>query len=86
MVHNLFGANMTRAAAEGLRKISPGKRMLLYSRASCIGAHRYGGIWTDDNTSWWGHLKQEIQMLPGLNMCGFLYTSIPCRAKAACCR
>ena len=74
MVHNLFGANMTRAAAEGLRKISPGKRMLLYSRASCIGAHRYGGIWTGDNTSWWGHLKQEIQMLPGLNMCGFLYT------------
>lgn len=74
MVHNLFGANMTRAAAEGLSKISPGKRMLLYSRASCIGAHRYGGIWTGDNTSWWGHLKQEIQMLPGLNMCGFLYT------------
>jgi alpha-glucosidase len=74
MVHNLFGAHMTRAAAEGLRKISPDKRMLLYSRASCIGAHRYGGIWTGDNTSWWGHLKQEIQMIPGLNMCGFLYT------------
>jgi alpha-glucosidase len=73
-VHNLYGAHMTRAAGEGLRKLSPGKRMLLYSRASCIGAHRYGGIWTGDNTSWWAHLKQEIQMMSALNMCGFLYS------------
>jgi alpha-glucosidase len=73
-VHNLFGANMTRAAGEGLAEISPDRRMLLYSRASCIGAHRYGGIWTGDNRSWWGHLKQEVQMMCGLNMCGFLYT------------
>ncbi|HAH61839.1 MAG TPA: alpha-glucosidase, partial [Treponema sp.] len=72
-VHNIYGAHMTRAAGEGLRKLSPDKRMLLYSRASCIGAHRYGGIWTGDNTSWWGHLKQEVQMMSALNMCGFLY-------------
>jgi alpha-glucosidase len=73
-VHNMYGAHMTRAAGEGLQKLSPDKRMLLYSRASCIGAHRYGGIWTGDNTSWWIHLKQEIQMMNGLNMCGFLYS------------
>ena len=73
-VHNIYGAHMTRAAGEGLQKISPHRRMLLYSRASCIGAHRYGGIWTGDNTSWWIHLKQEIQMMSGLNMCGFLYS------------
>jgi alpha-glucosidase len=73
-VHNIFGSMMTRAAAEGLRKISPDKRMLLYVRASCIGAHRYGGIWTGDNSSWWGHLLQEIKMIPSLNMCGFLYS------------
>lgn len=73
-VHNLYGAHMTRASGEGLQKLSPDRRMLLYSRASCIGAHRYGGIWTGDNTSWWGHLKQEVQMIPALNMCGFLYS------------
>jgi Alpha-glucosidases, family 31 of glycosyl hydrolases len=73
-VHNLYGAHMTRAAGDGLRKLSPDKRVLLYSRASCIGAHRYGGIWTGDNNSWWSHLKQEIQMMSGLNMCGFLYS------------
>lgn len=48
--------------------------MLIYSRASAIGAHRYGGIWTGDNASTWSHLLQEIKMLPGVNMCGFLYS------------
>lgn len=73
-VHNIFGAHMTRAASEGLKELSPDKRMLIYSRASYIGAHRYGGIWTGDNSSWWCQLKQEVQMMCALNMCGFLYT------------
>ena len=55
-VHNLFGYNMTRAAGEGLREISPDKRCLLFSRSSYIGMHRYGGIWTGDNKSWWSHI------------------------------
>ncbi len=33
--------------------------------------HRYGGIWTGDNSSWWSHLEQNIKILPSLNMCGF---------------
>ncbi len=73
-VHNIYGANMTRSASEALREISPDKRMLLFSRASYIGAHRYGGIWTGDNQSSWTHLLQEIKMMPSLNMAGFLYT------------
>ncbi len=73
-VHNLYGSFMTRAAALALRKISPDRRTLLYSRASCIGAHRYGGIWTGDNAATWEHLRQEVKMLPSLNMTGFLYS------------
>lgn len=72
-VHNLYGYNMTRAASEGLASIAPGKRFLLFSRSSCIGMHRYGGIWTGDNHSWWSHLLLNLKMLPSLNMCGFLY-------------
>ena len=72
-VHNMYGALMTKAAAEGMKQIAPGKEILLYSRASTIGAHRYGGIWTGDVNSWWSHLEQQIKMLPSLNMCGFLY-------------
>lgn len=73
-VHNLFGYYMTRSAAEAFEELEPGKRILLFSRASYIGMHRYGGIWMGDNKSWWSHLKMNLQMLPSLNMCGFLYT------------
>lgn len=72
-LHNLYGFNMTRAAGEALQKISPEKRCLLFSRSSYIGMHRYGGIWTGDNKSWWTHLLLNLKMLPSLNMCGFLY-------------
>ena len=74
MIHNLYGYNMTRAAYEGLEKIAPKKRFLLFSRSSYIGMHRYGGIWTGDNSSWWSHLLLNIKMMPSLNMCGFLYS------------
>ncbi|MBR5968305.1 MAG: alpha-glucosidase [Lachnospiraceae bacterium] len=73
-VHNLYGYMMTRGAFEGLEQQLGGKRPLLFSRSSYIGAHRYGGIWTGDNNSWWSHLLLNLQQLPGLNMCGFLYS------------
>ena len=74
LVHNLYGAGMTRATAECFRRFSPDKRLLLFSRSSFIGAHRNGGIWQGDNFSWWSHLKMALQMLPSLNLCGFLFT------------
>ena len=73
-VHNLYGYYMTRAAGEAFEELKPEKRMLMFSRASYIGMHRYGGIWTGDNMSWWSHLLLNIRMMPALNMCGFLFT------------
>ena len=73
-VHNLYGYNMTRAAGEAFKQLEPDKRLLLFSRASYIGMHRYGGIWQGDNKSWWSHILLNLRMLPSLNMCGFLYT------------
>ena len=73
-VHNLYGYNMTKAAGEAFEKLSPKKRILMFSRSSYIGAHRYGGIWQGDNKSWWSHLLMNLQMMPALNMAGFLYT------------
>lgn len=74
LVHNLYGYNMTRAAGEAFEKMSPDKRILMFSRASYIGMHRYGGIWTGDNQSWWSHILLNLKMMPSLNMCGFLYS------------
>ena len=72
-VHNLFGYYMTRAAAEAFHTLSPDQQILLFSRSSYIGMHRYAGIWTGDNQSWWSHLLLNIKMMPSLNLCGFLY-------------
>lgn len=72
-VHNLFGYNMTRAAAEYFEERDPDKRFLVFSRSSYIGMHRYGGLWTGDNAAWWSHLLLNLKMLPSLDMCGFLY-------------
>ncbi|PRR77810.1 Alpha-xylosidase [Clostridium liquoris] len=73
-VHNLYGYNMTRAAAEAFEKIAPNKRFLIFSRSSAIGMHRYGGIWTGDNKAWWSSLELNIKMMPNLNICGFIYS------------
>ena len=73
-VHNLYGYNMTRAAGEAFEELEPDRRILMFSRSSYIGMHRYGGIWQGDNLSWWSHLLLNIKMMPSLNMCGFLYT------------
>ncbi len=73
-VHNLYGYHMTRAAGEAFDTLAPDKRILMFSRSSYIGMHRYGGIWTGDNQSWWSHLLLNIKMMPSLNMCGFLYS------------
>lgn len=73
-VHNLYGAMMTKSAAEGFRSYNPDRRYLLFSRSSFIGAHRDGGVWQGDNSSWWSHLLLNLKMMPSLNMCGFLYT------------
>ncbi len=73
-VHNLYGFYMTKAAAEAFEEIVPDQRILLFSRSSYIGMHRYGGIWTGDNESWWSHLLLSIHQMPSLNLCGILYT------------
>lgn len=73
-VHNLFGYHMTRAAGEAFDRLRPEERILMFSRSSYIGMHRYGGIWQGDNLSWWSHILLNLRMLPSLNMCGVLYT------------
>ena len=72
-VHNLYGYKMTESAYQALCELR-NEPSLLFSRASYIGAHRCGGVWTGDNHAWWSHILQSLQQMPGLNMCGFLYS------------
>ena len=64
---------MTRAAGEYFAKEFGEEKILMFSRASYIGAHRSSGIWFGDNHSWWSHILLNLKMLPSANMCGFLY-------------
>lgn len=73
-VHNLYGYNMTRSAVEAIDKFLPNHRILMTSRSSFIGMHRYAGTWQGDNHSWWSHILFCLKLMPSLNMCGFLYT------------
>ena len=68
-VHNLYGFNMTRAAAEAFDRIYPDKRLLLFSRSSYIGMHRFGGIWTPlmRNHAALGTREQECYQFEGLD-------------------
>ncbi len=72
-VHNLYSVNMTRSASEAFKRLAPDKKILLFSRASYTGMHRYGGVWTGDNMARWSHLLLNIQMMPALSMNGFLF-------------
>ena len=72
-VHNIYGASMTKAAGEYFEKTFGKEKILMFSRASYIGAHRTSGIWFGDNHSWWSHILLFLKMLPSANMCGFLY-------------
>lgn len=72
-VHNLYGAGMTKAAGDYFAEHCGESEILMFSRASYIGAHRTAGIWFGDNHSWWSHILLNLKMLPSANMCGFLY-------------
>ena len=38
-----------------------------------FGMHRYGGIWTGDNHSWWSHILLALHMMPSLNTVSYTH-------------
>lgn len=73
-LHNLYGFFMTKSADLGFEKHMPDRRPLILSRASSVGMHRHGGIWTGDNSSWWSHLALNVKQMPALSAVGFLFS------------
>lgn len=72
-LHNYYSYYMVKNTSKYLKEHTKEEGYLLFSRSSCIGSHRYAGIWTGDNASWWEHLLLNFKMMPSLNMCGYLY-------------
>ena len=69
-VHNLYGFLMARATAEGLSKLSPGRRPWLLTRSAYTGIQRYAVSWMGDNSSWWEHLEMSLPELASMGLCG----------------
>jgi alpha-glucosidase len=70
-IHNIFGMQNSRGTYEGLRKLSPGTRPFVMTRASYAGGQRYAATWTGDNSSTWNHLRQTTPQLINLGLSGF---------------
>jgi len=54
--HNVYGMQMARATAEGVKKYRRGKRTLIITRSGYAGLQRYTSVWTGDNIATWEHL------------------------------
>jgi alpha-glucosidase len=68
--HNVYGMLMVKATREGFMAAEGGKRPFVLSRANYIGGHRYGAIWTGDNTADWYHLESSVPMVLNLGLSG----------------
>ncbi|MGV3772497.1 MAG: TIM-barrel domain-containing protein [Verrucomicrobiales bacterium] len=68
--HNIYGMQMAKASQEGALMAEPDKRPFIISRAGYAGVQRHAMIWTGDNSSWWEHLDDAIQMFLNLSLSG----------------
>lgn len=68
--HNVYGMQMARSTFEGLKKLRPGERPFVLTRAGYAGVQRYSAVWTGDNVASWDHLRLSIPMLLNLGVSG----------------
>ncbi|HEX8559559.1 MAG TPA: TIM-barrel domain-containing protein [Pyrinomonadaceae bacterium] len=68
--HNVYGMQMARSTFEGLRRLRPGERPFVLTRAGYAGVQRFSAVWTGDNVASWDHLRLSIPMLLNLGVSG----------------
>jgi alpha-glucosidase len=73
-IHNVYGMQNTRGTFEGMKRLRPGVRPFVMTRASYAGGQRYSATWTGDNSSTWDHLRLCVEQLINLGLSGFSYS------------
>ena len=73
--HNIYGMQMTKATADGVKRFAGNKRPLLITRSGYAGMQRFTSVWTGDNLASWEHLKmahmQTLRLsISGVSFCG----------------
>ena len=73
--HNIYGMQMARATAKGVRDHAGGKRSLIITRSGYSGMQRFSSVWTGDNIATWEHLwiadvQAQRLAISGVSFCG----------------
>jgi alpha-glucosidase len=68
--HNVYGMQMARSTFEGLKRLRPGARPFVLTRAGYAGVQRYSAVWTGDNVASWDHLRLSLTMLLNMGVSG----------------
>ena len=68
--HNVYGMQMARSTFDGVKKLRPGKRPFVLTRAGFAGIQRFSAVWTGDNYASWDQLALTIPMLTNLSVSG----------------
>jgi alpha-glucosidase len=69
-VRNLYANGMAEATVSGLEELRPGVRAFVLSRSGFLGIQRHAAVWTGDNHSTWEHLRENLDMVVNLGLCG----------------
>ncbi len=73
--HNIYGMQMARATAEGVKQFAGGKRSLIITRSGYSGMQRYSSVWTGDNIAtvehlWLAAIQTQRLSISGVSFCG----------------
>jgi len=73
--HNIYGMQMARATAEGVKQFRNGDRTLIITRSGYSGLQRFSSVWTGDNIATFEHLwladvQAQRLAISGISFCG----------------
>ena len=71
--HNIYGMQMARATAAGVKKFSYPNRPFSITRSTYAGGQRYSSAWTGDNIASWEHLWLANIQCQRLSISGFSF-------------
>ncbi|TGE15217.1 DUF4968 domain-containing protein [Hymenobacter elongatus] len=71
--HNIYGMQMARATAAGVKQFSYPNRPFTITRSTYAGGQRYSSAWTGDNIASWEHLWLANIQCQRLSISGFSF-------------